>query len=270
VTFAAVAAAATVALSPAAFLQAHQAETGAFAEPGGQASPALTAWAALALRAVGARPRRDPLPYLQAHDGDVTSVTDVEAMLLAEAALGAKPQQLVARIRAATRTSGEIGDALNATFWGIIALRQADEPIPPASPRYVLAHQARSGGWSWTAGGRPDSNDTAAAVEALRAAHVDGPPITRALRFLRRFENRDGGFGLERGGASDAQSTAWVLQAYAAAGVRAPARARPYLLRLRRRDGSFRYSRRYGFTPVWVTSEVLPALLRKPFPLVEP
>ena len=31
-------------------------------------------------------------------------------------------------------------------------------------------------------------------------------------------------------------------------------------------DGSYRYSTRYRTTPVWVTSQVLPALARKPFP----
>ena len=46
-----------------------------------------------------------------------------------------------------------------------------------------------------------------------------------------------------------------------------PKGAFAYLARLRRDDGSYRYSRRYVTTPVWVTAQVLPALLRKPFPL---
>jgi hypothetical protein len=36
---------------------------------------------------------------------------------------------------------------------------------------------------------------------------------------------------------------------------------------LRRADGSYRYSRAYVTTPVWVTAQVLPALVKKPFPL---
>jgi len=32
-------------------------------------------------------------------------------------------------------------------------------------------------------------------------------------------------------------------------------------------DGSYRYSKRYAVTPVWVTAQVLPALAGKPFPL---
>jgi hypothetical protein len=49
--------------------------------------------------------------------------------------------------------------------------------------------------------------------------------------------------------------------------MKAPASAFRYLATLRRPDGSYRYSRRYTGTPVWVTSQVLPALARKPFPL---
>jgi hypothetical protein len=57
------------------------------------------------------------------------------------------------------------------------------------------------------------------------------------------------------------------MQAFAAAALDAGPRARSYLARLRRRDGSYRYSVRYVTTPLWVTAEVLPALLGKPFPL---
>lgn len=264
---AAVVAAATLVASPVSFLQSHQADSGGFAEPGGKPSPALTAWAALGLRAAGAEAPKNALAYLEAHEQELAAVTDVEIALLAEAALGGKPKALVARVRAAQRVSGAIGDALNSTMWGVLALAQAGEPVPPATVRYLLARQTSAGGWSWTARGAPDSNDTAAAVEALRAAGVGGRPIARALAFLRRFQHRDGGFGLTRTSGSDAQSTAWTLQAFAAAGARPPRGARAYLLRLRRPNGSFRYSARYRLTPVWVTAQVLPALAGKAFPL---
>jgi hypothetical protein len=58
-----------------------------------------------------------------------------------------------------------------------------------------------------------------------------------------------------------------AIQAFVAAGVKPPGPAFSYLARLRRADGSYRYSARYVATPVWVTSQVLPALLRKPLPL---
>jgi energy-coupling factor transport system substrate-specific component len=104
-------------------------------------------------------------------------------------------------------------------------------------------------------------------VQALESQGVRGRPITRGLAFLRRLQNRDGGFELTPGRGSDAQSTAWAIQAFVASGVKPPASAFRYLATLRRADGSYRYSRKYTATPVWVTSQVLPALARKPFPL---
>jgi Prenyltransferase and squalene oxidase repeat len=254
------------AATPVGFLQGHQAPSGAFAERGGSAGPLLTAWAALGLRASGAS-TGNALQYLVAREDGLSQVTDVELVALAESALGRKPVRLLARIRAAQRPGGRIGPTVNSTIWGILALRQAQERAPRPAVNFVLAHQARNGGWAWFAGGRPDSNDTAAALQALRAAGVSGPPIRRGLAYLMRLRNRDGGFELSPGRGSDAQSTAWAVQAFVAARRPVPRGAIAYLRGLRRPDGSFRYSRRYVTTPVWVTAQVLPALARKPFPL---
>jgi prenyltransferase beta subunit len=136
--------------------------------------------------------------------------------------------------------------------------------------RFVLRQQVGNGGWAWYAGGQPDSNDTAAALQALRAAGVAGKPVRRALAYLLRLRNADGGFELTPGRGSDAQSTAWAVQAFVAARRPVPRGAIAYLRGLRRPDGSFRYSKRYLTTPVWVTAQVLPALARKPFPLRAP
>jgi prenyltransferase beta subunit len=160
------------------------------------------------------------------------------------------------------RPTGQIGESLTSTFWGVLALGHSNA----ATTRFLLAHQAKSGGFSWSVNGRADSNDTAAALEALRVAGVHGKPVTRAVQFLRSFQNRDGGFELTRGRGSDAQSTAWAIQGLLAAGRTPPRSSFAYLGRLRRSDGSFRYSSRYVTTPVWVTAQVLAALARKPFP----
>ena len=253
--------------TPVVYLAAHQAPGGGFAEPGGAPSPQLTAWAVLGLRAAGAHPNSATLSYLQAHDGQLSGLTDVELAAMAELALGARPGALLVRIQSSERATGAIGPGINSTAWGILALRQARERAPKAAVRYLIRHQARSGGWSWNPGGQPDSNDTAATVEALRAAGVKGKPIRRALGYLMRLRNKDGGFELTPGRGSDAQSTAWAIQAFAAAHRKAPAGSLAYLKRLRRADGSFRYSKRYATTPVWVTAQVLPALNRRPFPL---
>ena len=104
---------------------------------------------------------------------------------MAEGALGARPGALLVRIQGSERPNGAIGPGINSTAWGILALRQARERAPQPAVRYLIRHQARSGGFAWNPGGQPDSNDTAAAVEALRAAGVKGSPIRRALAYLR-------------------------------------------------------------------------------------
>ncbi len=131
----------------------------------------------------------------------------------------------------------------------------------------MRASQARNGGFPWLRGVAPDSNLTAWAVQALRASGVKGTPIARALAYLRGLQAPDGGYRLVRGRAPDAQSTALVIQAFVAAGVKPPAKAFAFLAKLRRPDGSYRYSRAYATTPVWVTAQVLPALVKKPLPL---
>jgi hypothetical protein len=113
----------------------------------------------------------------------------------------------------------------------------------------------------------PDSNDTAAVVEALRAARVSGRPIRRGLAYLRRLQSGAGGFELVAGRGPNAQSTSWAIEAFLAAHRRPPASAYRYLARLRRANGSYRYSLKYGARPVFVTAQVLPALARKGFPL---
>jgi Prenyltransferase and squalene oxidase repeat len=261
-----VAAAALALASPAGFVQSRQLPDGGFAERSGKSSPALTAWAVLGLRSAGVATSKAH-DYLVAHEAELTTTTDVELVAAAEAASGGVSARLLARLRAAQRPNGAIGPLLDSTIWGVLALRQAGQPIPVAAARYLRAHQTRSGGFGWAAGIAPDSNDTAAAVEAFVVLDVRGAPVRRALAYLRRRQNRDGGFELQPGRGSDAQSTAWAIQAFLAGGRDPGARAFAYLRRLRRRDGSIRYSARYAVTPVWVTSQVLPALARKPFPL---
>ncbi len=249
-----------LAVTPVQFLQGHAAN-GAFAESGGPADAALTSWAVLGLRAVGQQ-APGSLVYLQSRESSLSSTTDVALVALAEQALGAQPEALRGRLRSAQRPSGLVGESVNSTCWAVLALGHASQ----ATVRYLLAQQAKSGGWSWSVGGQPDSNDTAAALEALRVAGVHGPAVTRGSRFLLTFQNRDGGFELTHGRGSDAQSTAWAIQGLVAAGRKPPRTAFAYLAKLRRADGSYRYSARYVTTPVWVTSQVLVALAKKPFP----
>ena len=112
---------------------------------------------------------------------------------------------LVRELERLRRPDGRIGPAVNSTVWGILALRGANRPPGASSVAYVLSKQRANGGWSWIAGAAPDSNDTAAAIQALRAAGVPrtAKAIRRGLAYLRRLQNPDGGFELAPGRGSD-------------------------------------------------------------------
>jgi len=266
VKLAVAAAALAIATSPADFVAAHEQPDGGFAEAGQRSDPNLTAWAVLGLAAAGRSPDGPPADYLAS--APATTANDLALRILALRAVGRDTSSLVARLESMRGPGGRIGTLVNSTIWGVLALRSAGRPAG-ASVRYLKQAQRPNGGWSWYPHGAPDSNDTAAAIEALRAAGSGSrtAALKRGLAYLRRLQRRDGGFALTPGRASDAQSTAWAIQGFLAAGKEPGRKAFRYLASLRRADGSYRYSKRYAVTPVWVTSQVLPALARKPFPL---
>jgi hypothetical protein len=249
----AVVVAAAALATPTGYVQGQQRADGGFGDA------QITAWATLGLVAVGAE-TGGAAAYLARQQPQ--TATDVALVAMARAAAGDRPDDLLPRLRA-----HRPGRLVNATIWTILALRQAGEPAPPVLVRALRSAQRRNGGWSWHAAAAPDANDTAAAIQALRAAGVRGRPIDRAVAFLRRHQNRDGGFEVLAGRGSDTQSTAWAIQALLAAGRKPGTPAYRYLARMRRADGSYRYNARYVTTPLWVTAQVLPALARKPFPL---
>jgi hypothetical protein len=253
----------------ASYLLARQQADGGFAEPGASSSPGLTAWVVLGLKATGRTPtqKQATADYLAA--APAAQATDLELRLLAQAALGRDVSKLADEIEQLRHPSGRIGPALNSTYWGALALRAAGRKTAKATVRYILRAQRKNGGWSWSPRAASDAGDTAAAVQALRAAGTSArsAQIKRAVRYLRRCQNKDGGFAVSPGADSDAQSTAWAIQALLVARAEPGKAAFHYLKRLQRRDGSFRYNARYVATPVWVTAQVLCALARRPFPL---
>jgi hypothetical protein len=186
-------------------------------------------------------------------------------------------RDLVAMLRAKFARDGSVGDAVNLTTFGILALRAAAVAVPARTDGWLLAQQNHDGGFGFARrGGSSDVDDTGAALEALasvpgsRAAGVRA----RAIAYVRGQQDRDGGFPSQPGEGSNAQSTAWAVQGLDAAGVN-PAGVRhaggpsplAYLQSLIGHDGAVAYARGQRQTPVWVTGEALMALAGKPLPL---
>ncbi|MDX6486007.1 MAG: hypothetical protein QOF43_1160 [Gaiellaceae bacterium] len=248
------------------FVQGRLQPDGGYSEPGGRSAVALTATSVLALRAAGAHVPDAARAYLEAHETGLTS-TELELVVMAEGVTGGASERATGALQGLEHATGGIGEALNSTYWGVLALRQAGLPLPAGTARFIIRAQARSGGFAWVRGVAPDTDDTGAAVQALAAAGVRGKPVARALAYLRARQNRDGGFELHAGAPSNVQSTAWAIQGFVAAHAKPPATAFAYLRRMTRPDGSLRYSAQYATTPLWVSAQALPALLRIAFPL---
>ncbi|WP_369388897.1 prenyltransferase/squalene oxidase repeat-containing protein [Streptomyces sp. CG1] len=64
-----------------------------------------------------------------------------------------------------------------------------------------------------------DTNNTAAAVQALKAVGGHDNAVGKAVTWLKSVQNKDGGWGYSPGGASDTNSTSVVVGALATAGA---------------------------------------------------
>jgi hypothetical protein len=142
-----------------------------------------------------------------------------------------------------------------------------------SAARWLSRVRGRDGGWGNAPGSTSDIDNTAAVLQALAAAGTRGPVVAAGARFLLHAQRSDGGFPLDRGGASNSQSTSYAVLGLSAAGHPARGVRRgghtpvDFLKSMQARDGSFRYSRQSGQTPVWVTGQALLALKGRPLPL---
>jgi energy-coupling factor transport system substrate-specific component len=266
---------ATVVAAPLRYLAAAQNADGGFGFSPGQASSQLaSAWAVIGLAAAGRDPAsvsrdgHDPVAWIRSHLRQIEDAGDIERTILALAAARAPLAGLPARLERDRRSDGSISEQANLTSFAILAWRAAGvRSGVAAAADWLVRQQNGDGGFSFATRGDPsDVDDTAAAVESLVTAGVQGPSLIRARAFLDRQQQRGGGFPLEPGGASNSQSTAWAAQALIA--LRAPAgRALGYLRARVRSTGAVDYATGVVQTPVWVTAEALAALARRPLPI---
>lgn len=200
----------------------------------------VSAWVTMALASAGVDPHtvrvestlNSIVDFLFVHDAQLrsrhTSATDWERVILALTAAHENPRTFASNDHIAGLLQFWDGNqfgsvnALNDDFFAIHALRSAGFPadsIYIQKPmQHILAHQNPDGGWSYAIGVRSDSDDTAAAIEALIAAGYQpqssggglasvassfnarwsgscpGDAVACALAYLDLVQNPDGGF----------------------------------------------------------------------------
>ena len=273
--------AATPAEGGVAYLQQARNADGGWGGAPGQASNGLhTAWALYALAAAGTPV--DASELLVKRLGDGRFVGDILRTVLALRASGADPRDaggrdLIAELLARQKPSGTLGGYTSFTSYLVLALTASGEQRGLREAAGWVAGQAnRDGGFTvFRRGGPSNADDTGYAIEALVAAgRRDTRTVRRAGAYLKRIQRADGGYALTRGAPTNAQSTAFAVLGLVAAGVN-PAKVRrdgrsplEYLRALQDADGSFRYSKTGRQTPVWVTAQVVLALLKRPLPVV--
>jgi hypothetical protein len=263
-----------------AYLTSRQTGSGGFAEPGGSAAVSLTEWAVLGLAAAGKHPAtmhrhggKTAAHYLASKAHGWSDAYSLERGILAAVAMGKNPSRfggrnLVSALRSKIGSGGRIGGFTNSTYWGVLALRAARSPVPSKSISYIKSHQGSAGGFGYAAGTGSDSNDTAAAVMALRSAGTacSSRVLQRAYAFMHTLQRSDHGYALTSSAGSDSQSTGWVVQARIKCHLSNSGALR-YLAARKHPNGMYSYRTGVVQTPAWVTSQVLPAVNGKAYPI---
>jgi hypothetical protein len=264
------------------YLRSRLTRSGGIVESGSSTpSVSLTQWSVMGLTASGRRPwlmrvtgGHTPAYFLAHRAGRWATAYELARGVLAAVALNRDPRQFGGRnlVRALRRkidgTSGRIGRYSNSTYWGVIALRAARAQIPQASVAYIRHRQWANGGYGWAPGVGPDSNDTAAAIMALRVAGVpcSWKAVNHGYDFLHSLQRSDNGYALYPSSGSDSQSTSWAIQARIKCGLPNTG-ALAYLAARQLPSGAFNYQAGRTITPAWVTSQVLPATNGRSYPI---
>ena len=262
------------------YLASRQTLSGGFAEPGGSASVSLTEWAVMGLAAADRNPAamhrsggKTPTAFLAAHAKGWHDAYSLERGILAVVALGKNPasfagRNLVRALRSTVAANGRIGGFSNSTYWGVLAFRAAGATLPSRSLAYIRSLQGTAGGYGYAPGTGADSNDTAAAVMALRAGGIPcaWKAVAHAYDFMHGLQRSDLGYALTASSGSDSQSTSWVVQARIKCGL-VNTGALGYLADRKRTNGSYEYRSGLVQTPAWVTAQALPAVNGRAYPI---
>jgi len=178
--------------------------------------------------------------------------------------------------------NSQIGDPnlVNDDIFGLLALivagSRANGEIKSNVLNFILTHQNPDGGFSWSTSFASDSNDTAAAIQALVAARNSGlgssgvnSAVEKAKDYLLTTQNPDGGFVYEIGSDSDTASSSWAVLALSSLGLGNSAEseaAESYIRSRQLPDGSFEWMSGFG-GETFTTSYAVAALSGKYWPI---
>lgn len=220
-----------------------------------------------------------------------TESNDYAKRILAITATGADPRtyiagrDLVAEFTQKFYTQNQIGktEYVNDDFWGTMALIASGVPTSDAmiknSQAYILKAQNTNGGFSFSsqADSLPDSDDTAAAIMALRASGLPASDtrLQKAFTYLHTTQNTDGGFTSQRSDRGDnlsnTDTTAWALSALRASDAKLsdwkPSGKTPedFIISMQQSDGSFLWKK--GKTQTANTAYAVTALDQASYPV---
>src|SRR5215831_2378189 len=227
------------------FLLSRQGKDGAFINVAGTVDPDSAAGRAynttqglVALRALGVKPRFDPLPVF-----DIVLKEDYKKLppymtsffpLAYRASGRAIPVDADRKIRALMTQAddGYLHDHIAATFHAVHYYRLIGEKIPKgdAIRQRILRDQKPDGSWLLNPPAR-DRHATFDAVFSLKHLGGDSPEcrkaVARAAEWALRCRNKDGGFGHFPGSPSDADAVYFQVGVLVMAGYLKPAEPLP-------------------------------------------
>ncbi|NVO66607.1 ABC transporter substrate-binding protein [Methanofollis tationis] len=270
------------------YIRSCQHDDGGFAEAGRSTNPGTSWFAVMAIVAAGEDPHgwqvngTSAIDYWKSAEDAVNpeGTAELGKMVTLIAAAGEDPHAFgghdyLTELKGRMKASGQFGDFVYTTYWGLFALVSAGEDISlPVA--WLKSQQNDDGGYGWMPGAESDSDDTAAVIMALIAAgeRTDVPAVSRALDYLRVNQMEDGGFNYGGSSSSNAASAAWAIQAITAAGEDPSAWSKngrdvvSTLADLQQPDGSFRWTAYTTDNPCGMTARAIPALLGKPYPVL--
>ncbi|MBP2146513.1 iron complex transport system substrate-binding protein [Methanofollis sp. W23] len=269
------------------YLESCQHPDGGFAEPERETNPGTSWFTVMAIVAAGQDPSTwtvngtSAVDYWTASEDLTTEGTaELGRMVTLIAAVGGDPHDFggkdyLADLKAQMKSSGQFGDFVYTTYWGIFGLVAAGEDASK-SLAWLKDQQNEDGGFGWMPGAESDCDDTSASVMAMIAAGEpqDSPAVKNALGYLRDAQMDDGGFNYGGSSSSNAASAAWVTQAIVAAGVDPSTWTKnekdviSYLTDIQQPDGSFKWTAQVTDNPCRMTAAAVPALLGRPYPIL--